>query len=149
MAWPPEFLLAMGELERKIKAHGKSLGFDIVGITSAEPFLREERAAVERIRQGLMDGLPWYTEERVHYATHPEVLLEGAASVISLAISYLSDVPPYRRLPLPGFAAKSPATPGAKTITRCSRRSSGSFRPGCPRSRAMTSARGYSSTTAP
>ena len=84
----------MGELERRVKAHGKSLGFDIVGITSAEPFLRDERAAVERIRQGLMDGLPWYTEERVHRATHPEVLLEGAASVISLAISYLSGGPP-------------------------------------------------------
>ena len=94
MAWPSDFFLAMGELERKIKAHGKSLGFDIVGITSAEPFLRDERAAVERIRQGLMDGLPWYTEERVHRATHPEVLLEGAASVISMAISYLSDGPP-------------------------------------------------------
>ncbi|MCI0438563.1 MAG: tRNA epoxyqueuosine(34) reductase QueG [Chloroflexi bacterium] len=78
----------MGRLEQTIKQHGRALGFDIVGIASAEPFLRDESAAVERIRQGYMDGLPWYTEERVHRATHPEMLLDGARSVVSLAISY-------------------------------------------------------------
>ena len=80
----------MGTLERSIKAYGKDLGFDIVGITTAEPFLRDEQAAVQRVRDGLMDGLSWYTEERVHRATHPEVLLPEAKSVISLAISYLT-----------------------------------------------------------
>ena len=80
----------MGTLERSIKAYGEELGFDIVGITTAEPFLRDEQAAVQRVRDGLMDGLSWYTEERVHRATHPEVLLPEARSVISLAISYLT-----------------------------------------------------------
>ena len=83
----------MGKLETLIKEYGKELGFDIVGITSAEPFLRDEQAAIERIRQGLMDGLPWYTEERVHKATHPEVLLPDAKSVVSLAVSYLTGEP--------------------------------------------------------
>ena len=36
-----------------------------------------------------MDGLPWYTEERVRRATNPEVLLPGSKSIISLAMSYL------------------------------------------------------------
>ena len=81
----------MDTLENTVKQYAKSLGFDIVGITSAEPFVRDERAAIQRIRQGLMDGLPWYTEERVRRATHPEVLLEEARSVISLAISYLTE----------------------------------------------------------
>ena len=80
----------MGTLEQQIKSYARSLGFDIVGITSAEPFLRDEQAAISRIRDGLMDGLPWYTEEWVHRATHPEVLLPEARSVISLAISYLT-----------------------------------------------------------
>ena len=80
-------------LEQSIKQYGKDLGFDIVGITTAEPFIRDEQAAIERIRGGLMDGLPWYTEERVHRATHPEVLLPGAKSVISLAVSYLTGEP--------------------------------------------------------
>ena len=83
----------MGELEKSIKRYGRELGFDIVGITSAEPFLRDERAATERIRQGLMDGLPWYTEERVHRATHPQLLMTEARSVISLAISYFTGDP--------------------------------------------------------
>ena len=78
----------MGKLEASIKHFGKELGFDIVGIASAEPFLRDERAATDRVRGGLMDGLPWYTEERVHRATHPELLLPGAKSIISVAISY-------------------------------------------------------------
>ena len=83
----------MGKLETLIKEYGKELGFDIVGITSAEPFLRDERVAIERIRQGFMDGLPWYTEERVHKATHPEVLLPDAKTVVSLAVSYLTGEP--------------------------------------------------------
>ena len=86
----------MRELEQTIKDYGKELGFDIVGITTSEPFLRDEQASIERIRQGLMDGLPWYTEERVHRATHPGVLLEGAKSVISLAISYNTGAPEAR-----------------------------------------------------
>ena len=83
----------MSQLERTIKQYGESLGFDIVGITTAEPFFRDEQAAIERIRDGLMDGLPWYTEERVRRATHPEVLLPGAKSIISLAMSYLTEEP--------------------------------------------------------
>lgn len=81
----------MGELERSIKEHGKGLGFDIVGITTAQPFLRDEAAAIDRVRNGLMDGLSWYTEERVHRANHPEALLDGARSIISLAISYRTE----------------------------------------------------------
>ena len=83
----------MESLEETVKAYGRELGFDIVGITTAEPFLRDEAAATERIRQGLMDGLPWYTEERVHKATHPELLLSGARSIVSLAASYHTGEP--------------------------------------------------------
>ncbi|MCH8061183.1 MAG: hypothetical protein IH861_01630 [Chloroflexi bacterium] len=74
----------MSNMEHIIRRYAKELGFDIVGFTSAEPFLRDEAAAIERVRSGLMDGLPWYTEERVHRATHPRALLDGAKSVISL-----------------------------------------------------------------
>ena len=83
----------MGKLEDSVKRYGKELGFDIVGITTARPFLRDERAAIQRIRQGFMDGLPWYTEDRVRRATHPEALLPEARSVISLAMSYFNGDP--------------------------------------------------------
>ena len=78
----------MSTLTAKIKALGKSLGFDIVGITTADRFARDEEAALERVNDGLMDGLSWYTAERVRKANSPRKLLDGARSVVSLAMSY-------------------------------------------------------------
>ena len=83
----------MGALERDIKRYARELGFDRVGIGSAAPFVRDERAAVRRVRDGLMDGLPWYTEERVRKANRPEALLPGARSIVSLAMSYMTGEP--------------------------------------------------------
>ncbi|MCI0823010.1 MAG: tRNA epoxyqueuosine(34) reductase QueG, partial [Chloroflexi bacterium] len=83
----------MSTREDIVREYGAELGFDLVGITTAEPFLRDERAAIERVRAGMMDGLHWYTEERVRRANRPKVLLEGAQSVISLAISYNTGPP--------------------------------------------------------
>ena len=61
-------------LEPKIKSLALSLGFDRVGITHAAPFQRDQDAAAQRVRDGLMDGLPWYTEERVQRMNRPELL---------------------------------------------------------------------------
>jgi epoxyqueuosine reductase len=83
----------MVTLEDSIKRYARGLGFDSVGIASAEPFSRDEQAAVQRVREGLMDGLPWYTEERVRRANRPGVLLPGARSIVSLAMSYLTGEP--------------------------------------------------------
>ena len=77
-----------------MKALALSLGFDRVGITDAAPFARDEEAATERVRDGLMDGLPWYTEERVHRMNRPGLLLDGARSVISMAANYNTGPPP-------------------------------------------------------
>lgn len=81
----------MAVLEDSVKTYGRSLGFDLVGISDAEPFHRDERVSIDRIRKGMMDGLSWYTEERVRKATHPEMLLSDARSIVSLAVSYLTD----------------------------------------------------------
>lgn len=78
----------MPSIEQRIKQLALDAGFDLVGISSAENFSRDEVAATERVRQGLMDGLPWYTEDRVRRMNRPAELLQGARSVISLAISY-------------------------------------------------------------
>ena len=87
------------KIEQSIKNLGTKLGFDLIGITTAEPFVRDENAALKRVRQGLMDGLPWYTEERVQKANRPTTLLPEAKSIVSLAISYFtgeSDTDPDR-----------------------------------------------------
>ena len=84
---------AMGRIEDAIRQRARALGFDLVGIASAEPFLRDERAAIDRIRSGLMDGLSWYTEERVRRANRPDLLLDGARSILSLGTSYNTGSP--------------------------------------------------------
>jgi epoxyqueuosine reductase len=83
----------MTSIETRIKKLGRSVGFDLVGITTAEPFLRDEKAALQRVRDGLMDGLTWYTEDRVRKANRPSELLPGARSVVSLAVSYNTGEP--------------------------------------------------------
>ena len=72
-----------------IKEYAYSLGFDIARITSADDFPEAERIIKERIAQGLMDGLPWFTEERANVSCHPDALLPEARSIISLAMTYL------------------------------------------------------------
>jgi len=52
-----------------------------------------ERVIKERIAQGLMDGLPWFTAERAEVSCHPDALLPGAQSIITLAMCYLSEQP--------------------------------------------------------
>lgn len=79
--------------EDRVKEYAYSLGFDIVRITGPEPFVSDEKAALKRIDDGHMDGFAWYTKERVQKMNRPELLLEGARSVISLATSYLTTDP--------------------------------------------------------
>ncbi len=80
-----------------IKEYGYSLGFDIVRITSAEEFPEAERVIKERIAQGLMDGLPWFTAERAEVSCHPDALLPEARSIIALAMFYLTEQPDERQ----------------------------------------------------
>ncbi len=72
-----------------IKKYAYSLGFDIVRVTTANDFPEAERIIKERVAQGLMDGLPWFTAERADVSCHPDALLPEAQSIISLAMTYL------------------------------------------------------------
>ena len=80
-------------IKDEVKRLGLECGFDIVRVTTAHAFARDEAAALKRIRDGHMDGYSWYTEERVRRANRPEELLDGAKSVISLALSYNTGEP--------------------------------------------------------
>ena len=76
-------------LKAQVAQYARELGFDQVRIASAEPFTQQGRVAQERVRRGYMDGMPWYTEERVRKASDPQELLPGARSFIAVALSYL------------------------------------------------------------
>lgn len=85
------------ELKSLVKEYAQELGFDLVRVTSAEDFVEDRAITQERVRTGLMDGLPWYTEERVRRGTSPQELLPGARSIICLGLNYYqpaSDTPP-------------------------------------------------------
>ena len=77
-----------GSLESLVKAYALELGFDLVGISSADSFEADKRVTLERLRDGLMDGLHWFNEARVERGADPQRLLPGARSVISVALSY-------------------------------------------------------------
>jgi len=76
-----------------IKEYAYELGFDSVRLTGAEAFPEAERVIKERVAQGLMDGLPWFTAERADVSCHPDALLPEAQSIIALAMCYLSVLP--------------------------------------------------------
>ena len=81
----------MKDLKDTVIGLARACGFDLVGVTGADDFAADRDAALERIADGLMDGLPWYTESRVMRGTSPSELLPGAQSVICLGLSYWVD----------------------------------------------------------
>ncbi|MBM3942775.1 MAG: tRNA epoxyqueuosine(34) reductase QueG [SAR202 cluster bacterium] len=78
----------MSSIESLVKNYALELGFDLAGITSAQEFDRDGAVALERIRDGRMSGLPWYTEARVQRGMRPQELLPGARSIICLGLNY-------------------------------------------------------------
>lgn len=77
----------------RIKEYAYTLGFDSARITTAEALPEAERVIKERIAQGLMDGLPWFTAERAETSCHPDALLPEAQSIIALGMFYLTEQP--------------------------------------------------------
>ena len=63
-----------------VRSLAAKLGFDLVGITSAEPFSEAEEITLQRVEAGLMDGLPWYHAARVKRGYNPREILPGARS---------------------------------------------------------------------
>ena len=76
-------------LKERVVHRALDLGFDLVRVTSAEPFVEDGEAAQERMRHGFLDGMPWFTRERAQKASAPQSLLPGARSIIAVALSYL------------------------------------------------------------
>jgi epoxyqueuosine reductase len=76
------------DIKSLAKEHAKELGFDLVRVTSAQDFIEDRTVALERVRAGLMNGLPWYTQARVQRGTSPRELLPSARSIICLGLNY-------------------------------------------------------------
>ena len=79
-------------LKEDLAERAAELGFRAAGITSAEPFAEAGRAALERTREGLMDGLPWWSARRVEVSADPRRSSPSARSLVALAFPY--EAPP-------------------------------------------------------
>ena len=84
-------LIQDSNVKALVKKCAIELGFDVVGITTSDSLLGPAKVTIERLRNGLMAGLPWYTEARVIRGSIPRHLLEGARSIIALGMSYLTE----------------------------------------------------------
>ena len=87
--YPPETVA----LKRAIVAQARALGFDLVRVTTADPFPATQQVLEERIAAGLFSGLPWFSAERAVVAGDPHHLMPDVQSLVALGISYLSDGP--------------------------------------------------------
>ena len=83
------------ELRQWVDRAAADAGFDLVAVGSADDFASDREETLRRIDAGLMDGLPWFSAQRVQRGTDPETLLPGARSIISLGWNYFPpDGPP-------------------------------------------------------
>ncbi len=72
----------------------RRLGFAACGVTSVRPFTEARDRALDAIDAGRMDGMPWYTRERVDASADLGARYPWARSIIALAW-------PYRPAPVP------------------------------------------------
>ena len=84
------------KIEDKIKQKTKSLGFDLVGITSAESV---DSAHIKHFKKWLADGcygeMAWL-KQNIDKRFNPALLLPDAKSVICTALNYKPPVPPVK-----------------------------------------------------
>jgi epoxyqueuosine reductase len=77
---------------RELSRLGTELGLDLVGAAPAEPYRETEAHIRERKARGLFADM-MFTTARPEESCHPELLLEGARSVVSAALGYWTAEP--------------------------------------------------------
>jgi epoxyqueuosine reductase len=85
-----DMLAAMdgGALKRDLIAEARRIGFAAAGVTSTRPFRQARQRALRAIDQGRMDGMDWYTRERVDAAGDLRARYPWARSILALAWPY-------------------------------------------------------------
>jgi epoxyqueuosine reductase len=82
------------QLKVELGGEARRLGFAACGVTSVRPFTEARERALAAIDAGRMDGMPWYTRERVTGSADIGARYPWARSIIALAW-------PYRPAPVP------------------------------------------------
>ncbi|MFN0070754.1 MAG: tRNA epoxyqueuosine(34) reductase QueG, partial [Chloroflexota bacterium] len=81
------------DLTGRVKSQASKLGFHLVGIARAMPFHDAEERYARWVAEGRHGEMGWFNQERVRASTHPEDLLPGARSIVSLGVSYFTEQP--------------------------------------------------------
>jgi epoxyqueuosine reductase len=84
----------MPQLKAELGREARRLGFAACGVTSVRPFTEARAHALAAIDAGRMDGMPWYTRERVAASADIGARYPWAESIVALAW-------PYRPAPTP------------------------------------------------
>src|SRR5438874_3889020 len=105
-----------------LKRRARELGFCAIGVTGAEPFREAETAAAGRTKEGLMDGLTWWSEARAHASAEPRRNTPDARSVIALAFPYptADGEAPASQILTPAGGGGQGGSPGGQNAT-CAR----------------------------
>ncbi len=82
----------MGNLTADVKSHARELGFDLVGIASAEP-LAEDGGRLNAWLAAGMHGTMDYMERHAGTAARPAYLARGARSIVVVGLAYRWDEP--------------------------------------------------------
>jgi len=82
----------VSDLVTQIKHAARELGFNVAGITSVEPFERDDGAYREWRESGFAGGMGYMTR-RPELHAQPRVLVPHALSLITLAVDYYTDAP--------------------------------------------------------
>ena len=77
-----------GALKEALGAEARRIGFAAAGVTSMRPFTEARRRALDAIDAGRMDGMPWYTRDRVLASTDLRERYPWARSILALAWPY-------------------------------------------------------------
>ena len=84
----------VSDAKARIIERARRIGFDLVGVTSAEPFVPAMRVFNKRVAAGQL-GQWRYTAEDIARNCTPQRTLDGARSIICTATCYLSSARPH------------------------------------------------------
>ncbi len=84
----------MSSLIAQIKGEARALGFEIVGITSADMLARDDEAFRQWREAGFAADMD-YMQRRTHLHARPAALVPSSLSIITLAINYYATAPEF------------------------------------------------------
>ena len=90
---PLRFVSNASRLAATIKALAHECNLDVASITSADIFGGLDETLRRHIRDGRVEGLDWFTEDRAEFSVNPRNLMPSARSILSLGVSYWSTDP--------------------------------------------------------